>query len=64
MDSCIQLGANSSYSALEEDNVHLEVYDVASQKQLSVEGPNRVSSQNFPSQQPSELILELQVDAT
>lgn len=63
MDSCILLGADSSYSASEEDKVHLEEYDVASQGQSSVEGPTRVSSRNAPVQQPSELILELQVDA-
>ncbi|KAK4746515.1 hypothetical protein SAY87_012827 [Trapa incisa] len=61
LDSCILLGANSSYSALEEDNVHLEDFDVASQKHLSGEGPTRVSTQNALPLQKSELILELQV---
>ncbi|KAK4786568.1 hypothetical protein SAY86_010401 [Trapa natans] len=62
LDSCIILGANSSYSTLEEDNVHLEDYDVASQKHISGEGPSSVLTQNAPPPpQISELILELQV---
>ncbi|XP_031385571.1 uncharacterized protein LOC116199374 isoform X2 [Punica granatum] len=60
LDSCILLGANSSYSALEEDKVHLEEYDEASHKQSSTVGLNRVASRSAPVQQTSELILELQ----
>lgn len=59
MDSCIVLGANSSYSISEDDHVILEHEDEPSQE-FSGDCPV-TENQNIENGKPSEFIIELQV---
>lgn len=61
LDSCVFLGANSSYSAMEDDHVYLEEL-VESPQSRSLRGSvDEVSSQNNAVNNSTELIIELQV---
>lgn len=60
LDSCVFLGANSSYSALNEDHVYLE-QSVESPQAMSLRGRvHEVPSQNNAVNSSAELIIELQ----
>lgn len=59
MDSCIVLGANSSYSVSEDDHVALEHEDEPSP---DISGNYQVTeNQNVENGEPPEYIIELQV---
>jgi vacuolar protein sorting-associated protein 13A/C len=61
LDSCVYLGANSSYSALNDDNVYLE-QSVESPKSTSPRGRvHEVPCQNNAVNSSTEVIFELQV---
>ncbi|KAG4987653.1 hypothetical protein JHK85_030636 [Glycine max] len=60
LDSCVFLGANSSYSALEDDHVYLEEL-VESPQSRSLRGSvDELPSQNSAVNNSTELIIELQ----
>ncbi|KAL5070373.1 hypothetical protein RYX36_021260 [Vicia faba] len=61
LDSCVFLGANSSYSALNDDHVYLE-QSVESPQAISPRGSvHEVPSQNNAANSSAEVIVELQV---
>lgn len=61
LDSCIFLGANSRYSALNDDHVYLE-QSVESPQAMSPRGRvHEVPSQNNTVNSSAEVIVELQV---
>jgi vacuolar protein sorting-associated protein 13A/C len=61
LDSCIFLGANSSYSALEDDQVYLEEENEVPHSSSSRESTNDVPSPNIVADRSTEFIIELQV---
>lgn len=61
LDSCILLGANSSYSASEDDQVYLEGGDEGSQLNSNGESINRRPNQGVGVDRSTEFIIELQV---
>jgi hypothetical protein len=61
LDSCIFLGANSSYSALEDDQVYLEEENEVPHSSSSRESINDVPSPNIVADRSTEFIIELQV---
>lgn len=60
LDSCILLGANSSYSASEDDQVYLEGGDEGSQLNSNGESINRRPNQGVGVDRSTEFIIELQ----
>lgn len=60
LDSCILLGANSSYSASKEDGVYLEGGDEDPLQNRSSENVNDLPSQNSAVDRSVELIIEFQ----
>ncbi|KAK4844286.1 hypothetical protein QYF36_018501 [Acer negundo] len=60
LDSCILLGANSSYSASKDDGVYLEVGDEDPHLDSSRETMNDLQSQNTAGDRSTEFIIELQ----
>ncbi|PIN17888.1 hypothetical protein CDL12_09445 [Handroanthus impetiginosus] len=60
LDSCISLGANSSYSADENDDVFLEEDSGSTSDHSSERNTSTMASQNAVSGRPTELIVELQ----
>ncbi|KAE8055526.1 hypothetical protein FH972_012359 [Carpinus fangiana] len=60
LDSCIFLGANSSYSALEDDQVYLEEDNEVPHSSSSRESINDVPSPNIVADRSTEFIIELQ----
>ncbi|KAJ0048722.1 hypothetical protein Pint_15724 [Pistacia integerrima] len=63
LDSCILLGANSSYSALKDDGVLLEVGDEDPHLDDSRESANNIPSENPAGDRSMEFIIELQAIA-
>lgn len=61
LDSCILLGSNSSYSALESDQVYLEGSDEDSPMKLPEESTTGVPTPNIAADRSMEFIVELQV---
>lgn len=61
MDSCITLGTDSSYSALEEDNVFFEELEEASCRKFSAEEVNHPSPPSAAVRRSTEFTVELQV---
>lgn len=61
LDSCVFLGANSSYSACEEDNVFLEGENASLTHQSSGGSHTTPASKNAVTVTPAELVFELQV---
>lgn len=61
MDSCVFLGANSSYSVLKDDHVYLEGLVESPQPRSSRGSVDEVPSQNNAVSNSTELIIELQV---
>lgn len=61
MDSCVFLGANSSYSALEDDQVYLEEDNEVPHSSSSTESINDVPAQDIVADRSTEFIIELQV---
>ncbi|KAL5098135.1 hypothetical protein RYX36_002462 [Vicia faba] len=62
LDSCVFLGANNSYSALNDDHVYLE-QSVESPQAISPRGSvHEVPSQNNAANSSAEVIVELQVN--
>lgn len=61
LDSCVSLGANSSYSALKDDHVYLEGLIESPQTMSGRERVHEVPSQNNTVNSSAELIIELQV---
>ncbi|KAA8522113.1 hypothetical protein F0562_012573 [Nyssa sinensis] len=60
LDSCILLGTNSSYSALEDDKVHLGVVEEGSPLNSSGESANGLPSQKVAVDRSTEFLIELQ----
>ncbi|XP_043715720.1 uncharacterized protein LOC122664096 isoform X2 [Telopea speciosissima] len=60
LDSCIVLGANSSYSASEDDHVFLESLNDGPHCNSSEERTNSVPTKNIAADSSTELIIELQ----
>lgn len=61
LDSCILLGANSSYSASKDDGVYLEVVDEDPGEDHLGETFNDLTSQSTPGARSMEYVIELQV---
>ena len=61
LDSCIFLGANSSYSASEDDQVYLEEENDDPHAGSSSESINDVPPQDTIADRSTEIIVELQV---
>lgn len=61
MDSCVFLGANSSYSASKDDQVYLEEENEISHSSTSRERINDVPSQDTIADRSMEFVIELQV---
>ena len=61
LDSCILLGANSSYSASEHDQVYLEVGDESSQSNSDGESIDRRPAQGVGVDRSTGFVIELQV---
>ncbi|OIV92802.1 hypothetical protein TanjilG_00936 [Lupinus angustifolius] len=60
LDSCVFLGANSSYSALKDDHVYLEGLDESSQPRSSRGSVDEEPHQNTAVNNSTELIIEIQ----
>ena len=61
LDSCIFLGANSSYSASKDDQVYLDEENEVPHTSSSRESINDVPSQDTVADRSTEFIIELQV---
>lgn len=61
LDSCISLGANSSYSASKEDQVFLEGGDEGPDLNSARESVSDLASPSVAVERPTEYIIELQV---
>lgn len=61
LDSCIFLGANSSYSASKDDQVYLDEENEVPHTSSSRESINDVPSQDMMADRSTEFIIELQV---